>query len=101
MYSVPELEVTKIALTMEQVEEYDPPPNPAKLSDSRAEKYIERHGDSSWEVDALPPVELGKIIREALDRLVDKHLMATVIAQEEIDKKAIKEMARKYKDSRR
>lgn len=44
---------------------------------------------------------LGKVIREALDRLVDKDLMATVIAQEEIDKKAIKEMARKYKESRR
>jgi beta-lactamase class A len=47
------IEVVKIGLTMEQVEEHKPPPNPAKMSDSRANKYVEEHGNQSWEVDAL------------------------------------------------
>ena len=96
MYSVAELSVTKVALTMEQVESYKPPPNPAKMSDSRAEKYVKKHGVSSWEVDALPPVALTKIIREELTTLVDKAMMDKVIAQEEIDKNAIRDMAREY-----
>lgn len=96
MYNVGELTVNKIALTMDQVEEFKPPPNPAKMSDSRAEKYVEKHGESSWEVDALPPVALTKIIREELASLVDMDLMKKIMAQEDIDKKAIREMARKY-----
>lgn len=41
-YSLAQVEV--LALTTDQVEEYDPPPNPTKLTDSRAETYIAQHG---------------------------------------------------------
>lgn len=47
------VEVRRIALNMDQVELYNPPPNPAKLTDCRATKYIEEYGDESWELDAL------------------------------------------------
>lgn len=96
MYNVPELDVTKVALTMEQVESYKPPPNPAKMSDSRAAKYVDKHGTSSWEVDALPPAALSKIIRDKLSSLVDMELMKKIIEQENVDKKAVREMAAKY-----
>ena len=49
-----ELEVEKLALTKAQIAQYNPPPNPAKMTDSRAAAYVEKHGSSSWEVDALP-----------------------------------------------
>jgi hypothetical protein len=54
--------VIRIALNMDQVEEYEPPPNPAKLTDSRAGGYIDRFGDSSWELDALDPTTLDTLI---------------------------------------
>lgn len=47
--------VKRIALNMPQIEEYKPPPNPAKIADPRAAKYIEEFGDESWELDALDP----------------------------------------------
>lgn len=47
--------VRRIALTYDQVQAYNPPPNPAKLTDSRYKAYIERYGDESWELDALNP----------------------------------------------
>jgi hypothetical protein len=78
--------VEKLALTMEQVEEYDPPPNPAKMSDSRAANYVDQHGDSSWEVDALPPNVLGEIIRGRLEELIDQDLVDAIIEKENTDK---------------
>jgi hypothetical protein len=81
-----EVKVVKLALTMPQVEEYDPPPNPAKMSDPRAEGYVARHGDESWEVDALPPNILADIIREAFVEIVDQERMDAILAREKRDK---------------
>lgn len=47
-----ELEVNRIALNMDQIRRYNPPPNPAKITDSRSTAYIDLHGDESWELDA-------------------------------------------------
>ncbi|WP_431897830.1 hypothetical protein [Nonomuraea sp. bgisy101] len=59
-------EVVRIALNMDQVEQYNPPPNPAKLTDSRATGYIREHGRSSWELDALDPTTLARLIEEEI-----------------------------------
>ncbi len=87
------LDVRKLALTMPQVEEYDPPPNPAKLSDSRAAKYIEKYGDSSWEVDALPPKALNTLVRKTLNSYIDKKKMDAIISEENLIKERIKKVA--------
>ena len=55
-------EVRRIALTMEQVEEYEPPPNPAKLTDSRVGGYLAQYGDESWELDALAPAVIDNLV---------------------------------------
>lgn len=93
-------DVRKLALTMEQVRHYNPPPNPAKMSDSRASKYVAEHGHNSWEVDALNPETLAGIIRTNLDRVIDRDLMDEVIAKEEREEKKLKRaVARLVKDS--
>jgi hypothetical protein len=56
------LTFTRIALNMDQVEAYAPPPNPAKLTDSRSNAYVKRFGGQSWELDALPPDALAGLI---------------------------------------
>lgn len=58
----PDIEVRRIALNMDQIEEYNPPPNPAKVTDSRADKYIAVHGAESWELDALEPSIIVELI---------------------------------------
>ncbi|MFG3710970.1 hypothetical protein [Micromonospora sp. NPDC047730] len=63
------IEVRRIALNYDQVEEYDPPPNPAKLTDSRAKGYIAQHGYESWELDALDPSTLAALITEHIEGL--------------------------------
>lgn len=65
-------EVRRIALNMNQVRKYNPPPNPAKLTDCRARGYIAEHGDESWELDALEPRVLTKLIQGEIDKLKDE-----------------------------
>jgi hypothetical protein len=55
-------EMRRIALTMDQVNEEQPPPNPAKVTDSRFEGYRRLYGDESWELDALNPAYLTELV---------------------------------------
>ena len=66
--------------------EYDPPPNPTKMTDARAPDYVAKYGTSSWEVDALAPAVLERIIIDAFEGIVDHDTMDAIIAQEEADK---------------
>jgi len=96
-FGVEDLEVRKIALTMEQVRQYDPPPNPAKVSDSRAAAYIRKHGNQSWEVDALPPDVLAALIRSSLRGVIDSGLMDKVKEAESRDKDRLRRALRSLK----
>ena len=90
MFSV-DVDVRKIALTISQVQSYNLPPNPTKITDSRAADYIKKFGPECWEVDALPPNVLSKLIRDELKQVVNMKMMKAVIAREEEDKTALKE----------
>ena len=64
--------IERIALTRSQIDEIGAPPNPAKITDSRARKYISRHGYSSWELDAIPPKMLSDLVSDAIENHVVK-----------------------------
>ena len=66
------LEFKRMALNMDQITQYKPPPNPAKLTDARAAGYIAEFGNSSWELDALEPRVISDLIEGALDDLIDR-----------------------------
>lgn len=87
------VEVRPIALTMEQIEQYDPPPNPAKVTDPRARDYIERYGGTSWELDALQPAVLHELLRSHLDELIDMEKYGERIADERRQAQLIREYA--------
>lgn len=99
MFHVEDLNVQRVALTSRQVREYNPPPNPAKLSDSRATKYIAEFGPTSWEVNAISPTDLNAIIEDHLEGLIDRVRLEEVKRKEAEEKewlratvaKAIKE----------
>lgn len=64
-------EVIRIALNRDQIERYSPPPNPAKVTDSRFREYELEHGDESWELDALEPSVIAALITEHIDQYKD------------------------------
>jgi hypothetical protein len=74
--------VERIALNMDQVEQYNPPPNPAKLTDSRSTDYISEYGRSSWELDALEPRVIRQLIETTVARYTDYELMEATLERE-------------------
>lgn len=84
--------VEAIALTMEQINEYTPPPNPAKITDPRAKDYIKKFGSVSWEVDALNPRTLNALLSNKIEENINMNLYNSVLEQEEIDKEKLGEI---------
>lgn len=87
-----DFEVVPIALTRAQINQYDPPPNPAKMSDPRAGKFVQDHGTTSWEVDALRPEVLNQILTDAITDLIDIDVYNDVVEEEEADKEKLREL---------
>lgn len=83
------LSVERIALTMDQVNEHNPPPNPAKLTDSRIEGYIALYGYESWELDALDPATLVGLINEHVGNYTDEGTMQDAIDRTEHERELL------------
>lgn len=79
----------RIALNMDQVEQYDPPPNPAKTTDSRYASYRNRFGDESWELDALSPEIIDGLITQHVDMYRDAAQWGIDIKMEERERDEI------------
>lgn len=88
------VKVVRIALNMDQIEQYRPPPNPAKVTDSRAKEYIKTHGRKSWELDALQPKVLTELIRNEINVLIDDDAWEESYAKEEDHKATIRKAAK-------
>jgi len=71
-YGASDFEVTKIALTSDQVRTLGLPPMPAKTSDPRYERFAASYGEEVVELDAIPPDELERIVSAAIEDLIDR-----------------------------
>lgn len=89
-------EVRRIALNMDQVHQYNPPPNPAKLTDSRVGAYLRDFGEESWELDALDPATLDALIEEAVLEERDERRFESVAAQEEEGRERLAAIAERW-----
>lgn len=86
-----ELEFCRIALNMVQVEEVRPPPNPAKVTDSRFAGYQREFGDESWELDALTPQYLNAMLEQHIREYIDEDNWAATTGEiEEVREKLLK-----------
>lgn len=63
--------VDRLALNMMQIDEFKPPPNPTKETDSRARKYIEIFGNDCYELDALSPKKLNELVETQVTSFLD------------------------------
>lgn len=93
LWSSEEITLDRIALNMDQVRRRNPPPNPAKLSDSRASGYISQYGRYSWELDALPPDYLNDLIASTIRDLIDEDEWKRISRIEAREKEAIRAFA--------
>jgi len=80
------IELERIALTMEQIKKYRLPSIKVKKKDSRAKKYIAKYGDRAWEVEALPPRTLLRIVEQELKKNIPREFLEKL----ELEKEAMK-----------
>lgn len=84
--------IEPIALTREQIRQYNPPPNPAKQSDPRAKDFIAKHGGTSWEVDALRPEVLNQLLDGSIRENINEDIYSEIVFNEKADKKKLKSL---------
>ena len=67
-----DVSVARVALNMDQVKRFNPPPFWAKTSDTRYKGYVREHGTTdAWELDALDPSVLRDLIRQTVNAVFD------------------------------
>lgn len=86
------VELHRIALNMDQVDQYTPPPNPAKLTDTRARDYIREFGRNSWELDALEPKVINGLIEAAIEEHIEPEEMKARLEQQHEDREVLQEI---------
>ncbi|SCL32201.1 hypothetical protein GA0070616_4406 [Micromonospora nigra] len=95
---LPNLEVRRIALNFDQVRQYNPPPNPAKETDSRSGGYKAKFGSQSWELDALDPTTLAGLIRQHVEGIRDDERYAVQVAAERRHRELLTEASSRWQD---
>jgi len=90
------VDVRRVALNMDQVDEYGPPPNPAKVTDSRFATYAQAHGTESWELDALNPDVLVRIIKAEIEKFIDRDKWAVLDALEKKHRRTITRISENF-----
>jgi hypothetical protein len=94
LYARQEVEVRRIALNMNQVRRYNPPPNFVKESDTRTAAYKRQFATSEcWELDALDPPVIAGLIRRELERLIEPQAWRKAPAREKRERKLIETAA--------
>lgn len=88
-----EVDFERMALNMNQIEEYEPPPNPAKVTDSRAKVYIDKYGHESWELDALRPEVLAELVRGKILAIRDEDAWKNSLEEEDEHKRLLGEVS--------
>lgn len=96
MFTHGEVKLKRLALTMDQVEEHDPPPNPAKLTDSRVGAYIRAFGDKSWELDALSPQMLSDLVETHIQEITNAAEWEAAEEQEQEGRRLLSVVSEKW-----
>jgi len=90
--------VKRLALNMAQVTQYDPPPNPAKITDSRAKAYIDEFGTKSWELDALEPAVIAQLIRDNVVAVRDEAQWNRKVEEEKTAREQLTKVSNNWTD---
>jgi len=98
MFAEEPVEVKRIALNMNQIDQYNPPPNPAKVTDSRFAEYASRYGRSSWELDALRPEMLVELIRGEIRGNMDYEAFSAQVKKEDALRVKFDKVASRWDD---
>jgi hypothetical protein len=96
MFARQGVEVRRLALNMDQVRRYRPPPNFAKESDTRYAAYARQFGPQCWELDALDPTVIADLIRAEIEGLIDAEAWNSAKVQEDVNRLVLGKASRNW-----
>lgn len=96
MFAYDEVEVIRLALNWDQVQQYNPPPNPAKDTDARFKDYKRKYGPSSWELDSLNPRVINTLIESHLAKLIEPNAWHESITRQNNNRKSLDKLAKNW-----
>jgi hypothetical protein len=91
-----EFEWERIGLFESDFEVFDLVELPAKRTDSRSASFIARYGERCAELDALPPDELRRRIRDAIEPFIDQERWERIRQTEELERESLANIARNW-----
>jgi hypothetical protein len=97
MYSSYHIEIVRLALNWDQIQSWKPPENPAKETDARYQRYVREYGESSWELDAIEPRQLARLVRDAVIERRDDLLWQEMVDRETSMRKELRTFAQNYR----
>jgi len=86
----------RLALNRDQIDEYEPPPNPAKVTDSRYASYVQVYGEDSWELDALDPRVLSDLVRRAIEECQEGTAWREATEDQEEARRRLRDLAENW-----
>ena len=91
--------IERVALTHGQVLNYNLDPNPVKMADTRSEIYRTMYGEHCWELDAIEPSELQRLVLEAVEKHIDRDQWQVSQSLEADDKAKLEKQFEKYEEA--
>lgn len=98
LFARSEIRLDRLALNKDQIDQYEPPPNPAKETDSRFQSYLAEYGDESWELDALEPDVLAGLVRDAIEALRDDEEWNAKVEEENEGTRLLEQVSERWDD---
>ena len=93
------LHFKRIALTMPQIRQYNPPPAMAKTEDSRYGTFVAATGQNqTWELDALDPAVLVALIEDEVTALRDEDVWDQAVEEEKEHKRKLSLVHKRWAD---
>jgi len=77
------------AVTREQVERWNLPTRPTKMTDSRAKKFV----GTSVELDAIPAAKLRRLVKKSIERHIDKQQLELLRIAEKSERELLTKWA--------
>ncbi len=91
-------DLRRIALNIDQVRKYDPPPNFVKEADSRTTGYRDQYGEECWELDALEPQVISELIDDHITTLRDDPAWTLAYERQERERDQLNVLSARYDD---
>jgi hypothetical protein len=92
-----QIEVRRVALNIDQVEQYNLPPNYPKETDKRSPAYVEEFAtEECWELDALEPTIIDRLLREEIESFVDMRKWRAAKEKEQANRDTLASVAENW-----